>query len=199
MPLILALALLTPGGYGGNKKEAKEGENAIEAVEVIDYLEPDNYFQKAIVHFENGNKEAAVDMISSAAEFIESVVVEGDTLHANIIEFALGELDDLTEEIQNGNVSSPEQLRMVFASVDQSIGIYHMTVIESWVINETNDERSLRRMHRALTRTGYALDHSGLILAELEEEELAKAKEDVLKADKASHDLWKRVKAKIKV
>jgi len=92
---------------------------------------------------------------------------------------------------------SSDQLGEVFSSINRSVGMYHLLVIEDWVINETNNDSSLNRMHHALVRMDYALEYVALELTEFEKAELTELKEDVLKAEKATDKLWERSKKKL--
>lgn len=195
MPLFLAVFILSLGGCENKKKtESTSSEEMI----VVEFLEPDNFFNEAMLAFDNGDMELAFEKIFEATTFINSVTVENDTVHADVINFAVVELNELSEGILEGAITSTDEMKEVFVSVDKSIGMYHLLVIEDWVINETNDEESLNRMHRALIRTEYALGHAELEITEMEAEEIAKAKTDVAKAEKASHDLWKQIKKRLK-
>ena len=194
VPLCLTLVLLILGGCGGKNKA---DNNSQEIIEVIDFLEPDNYFEEAFTFFEEGDREATVDMISAASEFIQSIVIKNDTFYSPIIEVAVNKLGQLSEDILNGEVTSSDQLGEVFSSINRSVGMYHLLVIEDWVINETNNDSSLNRMHHALVRMDYALEYVALELTEFEKAELTELKEDVLKAEKATDKLWERSKKKL--
>jgi hypothetical protein len=158
MPWTLALALLLLGGCGAEKKANETENTALSA-----YLAPDIYFEKAIEYLEADNIEASLSEIHEAAKFMNSIIIKNDSIHANIIEFALGELDDLSDVIINDSLPSTSQLRDVFSSIDLSISRYHFLAIEDWIKNEKNGKRSLERMHRALIRTQYAINHAEII------------------------------------
>ena len=190
MPWTLALSLLLLGGCGAEKKANETDNTALSA-----YLEPDIYFEKAIEYLEADDIESSLSEIDKAAKFINTIIIKNDSIHANIIEFALGELDDLSDVIINDSLPSTSQLRDVFSSIDLSISRYHFVAIEDWIKNEKNDKWSLERMRRALFRTQYAINHAEIQLTEEEEKELSKAIEDVAKADRASLSLWQRLKA----
>ncbi|MEO9804777.1 MAG: hypothetical protein ABJF04_16090 [Reichenbachiella sp.] len=196
MPLSLAFSLLLLGGCGGEKK-AETKENS-EVIKTPQFLEPDSYFEKAIEYLDAGDKNGAIEQIAAAVEYINSIEVQSDTIHTEIIEFSISSLSELSDGILDGSITSSEPLRDEFSSIDRSLGTYHLRIIEAWIANETNDQKSLRRMHKALVRTSFALDHAGLQLTELEQQELDKAKKDVLEAEKATLTLWQKVRATIK-
>jgi hypothetical protein len=199
MHLSLALSLLLLGGCGSEKKTTQNQDKGKERIDLPEYLEPDSYFNEAIGHFEAGEMEDVANQIKLAIDYVGNVVIKDDTLHNSIIEFAVADLNDLLDNIGDSSITTTtDQLRETFAGVDGSIGRYHLTVIEDWIVNETNDERSLRRMHRSLIRTEYAIEHANIQLTDEEKAELEKAKTDVLKAEKASHSLWKRIKTLVK-
>ncbi|UXP32331.1 hypothetical protein N6H18_18490 [Reichenbachiella agarivorans] len=192
MPLSLAFSLVILVGCGS------KNETTTDPV-VAEFLEPDSYFEKAIVSFDQGDSLLAVAQIDSAIAFIASVEVKSDTVHTDIIEFSISDLTGLSQRIISGTITSSDQMKDTFSDIDRSLGMYHLHVIEAWILNETNDQESIERMHRALTRTSYALAHADLRLTDDELQELSKAKADVQAAEKATLPLWKRIKATIEV
>ncbi|MEP0984357.1 hypothetical protein [Ekhidna sp.] len=179
----------------------RDGQNeytkAIEEEAKVKFLDPDNFFADAIVEFEKGNTASTIADINEAQEALREITLEGDTVYADIIEFQISELEDLRSKISNGSDMTSNELRGVFASTDISIGTYNLMIIEDWVLNETKDQESLKRMHSALVRAEYAFNHSNLIMSEEDSKKLNQAKVDVTNAEKASHTLWKTIKKRL--
>ena len=178
-------------------KETSKYEDQMDQEAKVEYLDPDNLFTDAITKFENGDQTSVMNDIEEAIVAMKNVMVEGDTIHTEVVEFAVADLRDLSDRISGGGSVSVEELRSTFASADGSLAMYNLLVIEDWVLNEQKDKETLQRMHNAIVRAQYAVNHANLPMTEEEKQELAKAKHDVANAERADHTFWKNLKKKL--
>lgn len=175
----------------------KSSDKKSSQANVTVFPEPDIYFNNAIAAFESNDIPKVLEQIALAKKFTASVLINNDTLHASVIEFAIADLEELQQRIKEGKSYSSNQMRIVFSGVDQSIGTYHIYVVEAWIANEEYSEKVLNRVNRAIVRTENAIKFSDMSLTEDEEQELALAKKDLAKAEKITHSNWSLIKAKL--
>ncbi|MEO9804742.1 MAG: hypothetical protein ABJF04_15915 [Reichenbachiella sp.] len=195
LPLTMIIALGIIGCGCQNKKNNIADEKKEVPSNV--YLEPDTFFKQAIASFENGDMATTYKQIGLAIDFIKKSEVEGDTVHIEMLDFAIEDLTELQSRVLDTLVSDIEDLKDLFSKTDISLALYHIDIVSDWVGDEINNERSLRRMHKALVRAEYALAHKKITLNDEEKLELIKTKSDVVNADQPSLPLWESVKIKL--
>ncbi|MEQ8905285.1 hypothetical protein [Ekhidna sp.] len=194
--IAIAIQLMVMSCTNKNK-ETSSYEDKMDQEAKAEYLDPDNLFADAITRFENGDLISVKNDIEEAIVAMRNTIIAGDTVHAEVIEFAISDLQNLSDKISTDGSVSPEELRGAFASADGSLGMYNLLVIEDWVLNEQKNKETLQRMHTAIVRTQYAINHANLPMSEEEKQELAQAKQDVAKAEQADHTFWKNLKKKL--
>ncbi len=182
---------------GSNKRETEKNAEKMDSEANVKYNDPDNYFNEAIVSYEKGETTATVNRIEEARNAIQSEVIEGDTVHAKIIDLAVAELDDLQQRISSNDSVSNEDLRKVFASVDRSTGMYNLLIVEDWILNEKKNRVTLQNIHNAVVRVYYAINHVNFPITPEELSALEKAKLDIARAEQASHSLWENIKTNL--
>lgn len=191
--IIVGTFLVLAIGCSTNKSKDK----SVSQADVTIFPEPDIYFNNALVAFESNDIPTMLEQIALAKSFTASVVISEDTIHASVIEFALADLGELQKNLKDGKTYTSDQIRAIFSGVDQSIGMYHIYVVEAWIANEQYSEKVLNRVNRAVIRTENAIKFSSMTLTEVEEQELALAKKDLAKAEKITHSNWSAIKAKL--
>jgi hypothetical protein len=178
-------------------KETSKYEEKMDQEAKAEFIDPDNLFADVVHQFENGNLTSAKHDIEEAIVAMKEVIIEGDTIHADVIEFALSDLQNLSNKISSHGSVSTEELRSTFASAEGSLGMYNLLIVEDWVLNEKKNKETLQRMHTAIVRTQYAINHANLPMTEEEKQELAQAKRDVSQAEQADHTFWKSLMNKL--
>ena len=69
-------------------KETSKYEDEMDQEAKAEYLDPDNLFADAITKFESGDQTSVMNDIEEAIVAMKNVMVEGDTLHTEVVEFA---------------------------------------------------------------------------------------------------------------
>lgn len=197
-PLTLLTIALIAMMLGCSKpSKSEEQSKTIEEEANVEFIAPDNFFAEAITDFEEGAQDKTLQAIENAKVAIKDIVIKGDTVYSDIITKATNQLDSLETDLKNGVVVEVSAVRNTFSVVDREIARYNVDVVEDWARHGTNNEESLRRMHEAMVRIEYALNHSQIELSEYDSISVALAKRDLLKAEKVSSSLWEKVKASL--
>ncbi len=193
MPLVAMVSIILVGC--GNKKQQSTVEEEVDNFLEMAFAEPDTYFEDALRNFEDGDMESAAESLNDAIFFVRGLTFEDDTVNAPILEFAATDLEDLQNDLLEGNVNSSEVLTNAFASTNTSIATYHLAIVDDYFRNGGENKEGLERLHRALIRFDNAVAYQSYELSDEEQTEVEAIRKIIAEAEKSSPKLWDRVNA----
>ncbi len=193
----LALVFFSCSKNENTQNEEPEVVNEISIVE--QYVEPDTYFQDAIVNFKKGDMEAVLNDLDRAKDFLRTVVYELDTVHVQDFLISSNEINVLEKRLRDGDSVTLKDFERTFTIVDLAIGSYHVAIIEEIVNVDENNPEATIRLKRALIRADNSLDYDQIDLPVNVMNELSQVSKEVLSTEKASKKLLEQTKEKIRI
>lgn len=158
-----------------------------------DFLEPDIYFDQAMEYFNEGRMTDASESIHEAVDFIRTLTLQEDTLHTQLLYVASTELTQLSEEVGAGNITNSQVLYQVFTQVNLAIVAYQLTIVEEFYWMGGDKKEGLERLFQALLRIEYAMYYNDFELSSGDESRLENLRMEILKAQRSSPELWKKI------
>lgn len=185
-----------------NKKEDSENEESetINKISIVEqYLEPDTYFQDALINFKNGNTTAVLNDLDRAKDFIRTVVYEFDTVHQQDFLVSANEINILEKRIRDGDSVTLDDFERTFTIVDLAIGSYHVAIIEEIVKTDSNHQEITLRLNRALIRAENSLNYNQIDLPDHVLHELSEVNAEAIENSKPDKKFLEKVKDKIRI
>lgn len=192
--LSVAIMVLFIAGCSNPSKTQVESGLSVEN----EISEPDSYFADAINHFNEGDLEAASESIEDGIFFIRTTGAVEDTLHADMLGFAIEELESLKADLDETNVQDASKLLTVFSSVDRTLASYHLSIVETYFWDGSDSGEGLRRLEDALERITYAAKYKAYPLTEEQQDLINGLIITLQEEDQSSPDTWKRTNSIVK-